>query len=191
MEQIKPEFLAKLGLGGREKRRLAGLLLLLAAGLILLGLSSMLGQRDRPGGAEQELSPQITAAAVDEAAALEQKLAAILSRIRGAGEVSVALTFGSSGRTDYAVNASTTLRTTEENDAGGSRRTTEETRRDDMVLAAGNADPVAVQQSGPQVQGVLVVAAGADDPAVCGQIAAALTNLLDVPPHKIVICPAD
>ncbi len=192
MEQMKPEFLAKLGLGGKEKRRLAGLLLLLAAGLTLLGLSSLLGQRDRPGGAEQTAQPQITAAAeVDEAAALEQKLAAILSRIRGAGEVSVAVTFGSSGRTDYAVNASTTLRTTEENDAGGSRRTTEETRRDDMVLAAGNADPVAVQQSGPQVQGVLVVAAGADDPAVCGQITAALTNLLDVPPHKIVICPAD
>lgn len=188
MEQMKPEFLAKLGLGGKEKRRLAGLLLLLAAGLTLLGLSSLLGQRDRPGGAAQ---PQITAEAVDEAAALEQKLAAILSRIRGAGEVSVAVTFGSSGRTDYAVNASTTLRTTEENDAGGSRRTTEETRRDDMVLAAGNADPVAVQQSGPQVQGVLVVAAGADDPAVCGRIAAALSNLLDVPPHKIVICPAD
>ncbi len=193
MELFKPEFLAKLGLGEKEKRRLPLLFLLLAVGLLLMGLSSWLSRQDRSGVpySSAEAPPQAETE-VSEERALEQKLAEILGKIRGAGEVSVALTFAESGRTDYAVNASTTLRTTEENDQnGGVRSTTEQTRSDDLVLAEGNSNPVAVRRSSPEVQGVLVVAAGADDPAVCRQMAEALQNLLDIPAHKIVICPAD
>ena len=48
-----------------------------------------------------------------------------------------------------------------------------------------------VQQSMAEVQGVLVVAEGGDNPAVRAQIAEALQNLLAVPAHKIVICQAE
>ena len=183
------DFWAKLGLADREKRRIPLLLAVLALGLLLMALSSWAG-----GEMQQEMPlPQVESPPAEGTeAALEAKLSQTLSQIRGAGEVTVSVTFAQSGRTEYAVNASTTLRSTDEQDEqGGSRRTTEETQADTLVLAEGNDNPVTVQQTMPQVQGVLVVAEGGDDPDVRRRLLEALTYLLAVPAHRIVICPAE
>ncbi|MBQ3199557.1 MAG: hypothetical protein IJB67_04265 [Firmicutes bacterium] len=184
----RADFWAKLGLADRERRRIPLLLAVLVLGLLLMAVSSW-----ADGGEQQEVPPQVEMSPAEGTeAALEAKLSQILSQIRGAGEVTVSVTFAQSGRTEYAVNASTTLRSTDEQDEqGGSRRTTEETQADTLVLAEGNDNPVTVQQTMPQVQGVLVVAQGGDDPDVRRRLFDALTYLLAVPAHRIVICPAE
>lgn len=185
------------GLRDKEKRRiwqLGGLLLL---GLLLMGTSAWLsaGPTDaQPNAAALDMAAAAPAggAALSPEAELEQRLAAVLSRIQGAGRVSVSVTFARSAQTEYAINASTTVRTTDETTEGGQTRSTrEQTSTDNLVLADGNGGPVMVQQSMAEVQGVLVVAEGGDNPAVRAQIAEALQNLLAVPAHKIVICQAE
>lgn len=194
MEKLIKDFFAKWGLGDKEKRRLPLLLGMLGLGVFLLAVSS----RPLPRAAEEQTAwdgGDLAAEGAEQAPPraeeeLEQKLAAVLSRIKGAGEVAVSLTFAQSGRTEYAVNASTTLRTTEEEDeAGGSRSTTEQTRTDTLVLAEKEGRPLAVQSLMPEVQGVLVVAEGGNSPTVCREISAALQNLLGIAAHKIVVCP--
>lgn len=183
------------GLRDKEKRRLWQLGGLLVLGLLLMGASGWLAGFS-PGSAPNTPAAadnaNLSEAKLSAETELEGRLAAVLSRIRGAGEVSVSVTFARSAQAEYAVNASTTVRSTEETTAGGQQRTTsEQTSSGSLVLADGNGEPVLVQQSMAEVQGVLVVAQGGGDPAVRAQIAEALQNLLAVPAHKIVICEAE
>ncbi len=119
---------------------------------------------------------------------LEQRLEEILSKIAGAGQVDVTLIFAQSGTTEYAATGSATSKTSAENDGVTNKETTEESTNNDLVLASG--EPVALSQSAATVQGVLVVAQGGENATVCADITAALSNLLAVPVHKIVICTA-
>lgn len=119
---------------------------------------------------------------------LEQRLEEILSKIAGAGQVDVTLIFAQSGTTEYAVTGSASSKTSVENDGVNSQETFEESTNSDLVLASG--EPVALSQSVATVQGVLVVAEGGENATVCADITAALSNLLAVAVHKIVICTA-
>lgn len=178
------------GLRDKEKRRLGLLGGLLVLGLLLMGASGWLTAFS-PGEAP-DANVNLPEAELSAEAELEGRLAAVLSRIRGAGEVRVSVTFARSAQAEYAVNASTTVRSTEETTAGGQQRSiSEQTSSGSLVLADGNGEPVLVQQSMAEVQGVLVVAQGGGDPTVRAQIAEALQNLLAVPAHKIVICEAE
>ena len=108
------EIWQKLGLRDKEKRRLWQLGALLLAGLLLMAFSGGLATSDKPAAKAQEAAVTNAAPPASAEEALEQRLAAVLSRIEGAGEVSVSLTFARSAQTEYASNASTTVRTTEE-----------------------------------------------------------------------------
>jgi stage III sporulation protein AG len=192
---VNTRILEKLGLANADKKRILQLLAVLVCGLLLMAFSSYFSERGGNVSVEGTVARQISAegqvvSIYGAEEALEDRLSRILSRIEGAGEVSVSLTFARSGETEYAVNASTTMRTTEENGSGTLRSTTEQTSTDSLVLADGNGSPVTVRETMPEVQGVLVVAEGGDNAAVCSQISTALQNLLAIPAHKIVICPA-
>lgn len=181
----------RLGLHDGSRRRLGWLGAVLVLGLLLMGLSSTASAPQVAAVSADAADVPAVSAAVSPEAELEGRLRSILSRIEGVGQVDVTVTFAAGTLTEYAVNASTTLRTTEENDTSGqSRSVVEQTSSDSLVLLDGDGSPVAVRQSMAEVQGVLVVAEGGSDPAVCVQISAALQNLLAVPAHKIVICPA-
>lgn len=190
MEKLWQDFCVRWGLGDKEKRRVPLLIGALAVGLLLMGVSQGIGGRESSVYSENA-PPVEVAAEPSEEAELEERLSAVLSRIKGAGEVEVSLTFAASGEVEYAVNASTTLRVTEEEGDASNRSTTEETRTDNLVLTDGNSVPLAVKSKSAEVQGVLVVAEGGDNPAVCRAISEALQNLLDVGAHKIVICTAE
>lgn len=193
MEKLLNEFFAKWGLGDKEKKRLPLLLGVLLLGICLMAVSARLPKSPAAGAesyAENAPPEEAGQTAPSDEQQLEDKLAEILSHIRDAGEVRVSLTFADSGQTEYAVNASTTMRTTEEqSEDGSSRSTTEQTNTDTLVLAENSNKPLAVQSRMPEVQGVLVVAQGGGSPAVCREISAALQNLLGIAAHKIVICP--
>ncbi len=211
---------ARLVFSAASRRRLYILSAVLLCGMLLLGISSVFSDYKNAYKNSYENSYEISYKNSDEnsdedyyknadkgsggenvadfsdmsaEAVLERRLVSILERIEGAGRVDVRLTFSVGERTEYAVNSNISERQTDENggsDGGGEqRRVTERTTSETMVLP-GNGEPVVVQQSGAKVQGVLVVADGGSDAAVCARISAALQNLLAVPAHKIIICPA-
>lgn len=201
-------FSARLVLSSASRRRLWILSAVLVFGMLLLGISSAFSDykagyenayqdsyRDSYGNLYSEDAAGEDAANSSDMsdmsgeAALERRLVSILEQIEGAGRVDVRLTFAAGGRTEYAVNSNISERQTEESDGDEQRSVTERTASETLVLP-GNGGPVVVQQSGAKVQGVLVVADGGADAAVCARISAALQNLLAVPAHKIIICPA-
>jgi stage III sporulation protein AG len=123
---------------------------------------------------------------------VEVKLESILGQIEGAGEVEVRVTLARGPVYDYAVNTNTNERRVEEGGQGESRRvTTERVAEEELVMrqSAGSQEPVVVQESRPAVQGVLILAEGAEDPLVRARISQAVQTLLGVAPHQVAVLP--
>ncbi|ATW24028.1 hypothetical protein [Candidatus Formimonas warabiya] len=120
---------------------------------------------------------------------LESQLENILSEIDGVGDVSVSLVFAEGPTKEYAVNVNTTAREIQEKDqSGGIRTTNEKTENGQMVMGEGNAQPVLVKESMPKIQGILIVAQGAENPLVKEELFQAAKTLLQIPAHRITIC---
>ncbi|CAA7602134.1 Hypothetical protein DEACI_2806 [Acididesulfobacillus acetoxydans] len=120
--------------------------------------------------------------------ALENRLADNLSQISGVGQVKVMVTLGTGLKSDYGQNASVTKSTTEETDkTGGTRKSTQTTETDNLVLPNGSTQPVIIMQESPNIEGVLVVAEGAKDPAVQEEIHTTVCTLLHIPAAKVVV----
>lgn len=98
---------------------------------------------------------------------LEEKLVNILSKLAGVGKVNVMVTLENSVEKITANNTTKTSENTIENDSEGGTR---ELHREDLttqVVTKGNNDELlVVKEINPTVQGVIVVAEGADDPEI-------------------------
>ena len=150
---------AKKAMTALEKYKFVLLVLLAGLLLLLLPLPSGGGETAHAGEAEQAA----TAFSVDE---LEEKLEATLSRIDGAGEVTVALTLRSGARQVLAQDVTVSDR----EGSSGEERTT------------------VVQTLAPQFQGALVVCPGGDDPTVRLKLAEAVADLTGLGADRISIC---
>ena len=108
----------------------------------------------------------------------EQRMAEILSKIEGAGQVDVMLTYRQTGEKTIAQNE-----TREEN--GESLRT----ERTAVLLEEDNGAtvPVILMENSPAAEGVVIAAQGADQPAVAAALNQAAQALLDVPAHKVAV----
>ena len=111
--------------------------------------------------------------------ALEEKLAATLSNIQGAGQVEVMLTVESGMKRVLAQDASL------EQEESAVRREAQT-----VIVSSGSGiqETVLLQQIYPQFQGALVVAAGGDDPAVRLMLTEAVAALTGLGSDKISIC---
>lgn len=139
---------------------------------------------------EKPPDPQDEASYVPDDLTLERRLEKILSQMAGVGDASVSIVYAEGPTKEYAVNVSTTAKEIEEKDqSGGLRTTNEKTETGQMVMVEGDAQPVLVKESMPKIQGVLIVAQGVEDPAVKEKLFKAVQTLLQVPAHRITICP--
>lgn len=148
------------------------LLLVLLAGLLLLLLPSSGGTQGAEPAAQAE-------EAFLSLAELEEKLARTLSKIEGAGEVTVALTLRSGARQVLAQDVA-------ESDRDGVRSQ----ERTTVVLSGGSGreEPVALQRLAPQFQGAVVVCPGGEDPAVQLRLVEAVADLTGLGTDRITIC---
>lgn len=151
-------------------------LLVVLAGVLLLAW---------PGGGESPpMAPVGSALKAEEdfsVAALEEKLSETLSRIQGAGEVTVMLTVQGGSRRVLAENEKSTR-------AADGRS---ETQSATVVVSGGSGvgeEPVLVQQLYPKFQGALVVCSGGDDAQVRLKIMEAVSALTGLGTDKISIC---
>lgn len=175
-----------------KKLSMDKIVLIIAAGAVLL-LISLPGGKDKvPAADEQtigESSQYGSSQSYEEA--LEEKLKAVLENMEGVGEAEVMITLKASGEkvldknTDYQKS-----QVTEEDAQGGMRITDEESRKEDTVLSGGSSggqEPYVVQEKRPEVEGVVVLAEGADSPETVSEINEALQALFDISPHKIKV----
>ena len=147
-------------------------LLVIAAGIVLLLLP--LGGEENPasGGTERQNENGEETFRVEE---MERRLEEALSRVDGAGEVTVVLTVKSGARQILAQDSS---------------RSGEESSTSTVVVSTGSGteDAVVLQQVYPQYQGALVVCPGGGDPAVCLKLVDAVSALTGLGADKISIC---
>ena len=144
---------------------------------LLLGILLLAAGRSFSDSKEEEL-PQTVAAAETADRATERRMAEILSKIQGAGQVDVMLTYRQTEEKTIAHNE-----TREEN---GETLRTEQTA---ILLEDGDGatQPLVLTEMGPVVEGVVIAAQGADSPAVAAALNQAAQALLDVPAHKVAV----
>lgn len=118
---------------------------------------------------------------------LEKKLQKILSKINGAGDVDVMITFESSEEQQPAYNSNTTTETTQEKDSqGGERTVTTESENKTMITSSSNT-PIILKTNEAKVKGVIVVASGASDSKVKETLYSAVQTALQIQGHQVEI----
>lgn len=147
------------------------LLLIVLAGIILLLPAGKSGQT--PQKADTQTSQETF-----DLPAMERRLETALSKISGAGKVTVVLTLKDSGRQVYAQDVRT--------DQNEQSRTT-------VVVSRGSGveQPVGVQKFSPAFQGALVVCPGGGDSKVRLQLTQAISALTGLSTEKISICQSE
>lgn len=111
----------------------------------------------------------------------EQRLARILKKINGAGDVTVYIKLDDGGETVTAKNEKSAV----EEDG---EHLTEESEINVVMSGKGSgSEPYVIKEKEPQVAGVLVVATGAADEAVRIKIYEAVKALYGMSPHRIQV----
>lgn len=147
---------------------------------LMLGILLLAAGRSFPGreGEAASSSQNITAETASADRETERRMAEILSKIEGAGQVDVMLTYRQTEEKTIAHNE-----TREEN---GETLRMEQTA---ILLEDedGATEPLVLTEAGPIVEGVVIAAQGADSPAVAAALNQAAQALLDVPAHKVAV----
>ncbi len=121
---------------------------------------------------------------------LEQKLESILSKINGAGKVSVMISYANEILKTPMTDVKTTTTVVSEKDSNGGERKTEETSTEENVIYKQNGNdkaPMIKQSVLPEIVGVIVVASGATSISVKEDLIKAVTAAVDVPNHRIQV----
>lgn len=126
------------------------------------------------------------------AAYLEEKLAGTLSKIQGAGIVTVMVTLESTGERKVEKDTASESQTVEETDSqGGTRSTSSMTNSGTTVYSggdqAGSGEPYVTEEMTPRVEGVAVVAQGGGNAVVVQEITDAVQALFAIDTHKIKV----
>ena len=131
------------------------------------------------GGTEKKREQ--VSAGVSQELSQEEKLKNILSQIDGVGDVSVMITYYASSEKALAYETKTDKKAQTSKGYGG------ESSDEKAVMSDG--EPVVVQEIYPEVKGVVVIAEGAESPAVCADISGAVSTSLGIAVHKICVLP--
>ena len=121
---------------------------------------------------------------------LERRLAEVLKKVDGVGEVQVMITLKSSRELVVEREESIRRSATNESDSqGGSRVISQMEMGESVVYSSEGAvsEPYVVKTLTPEIEGVLVVAEGAGNSAVNRTITVIVQALFDVEPHKVSV----
>lgn len=162
-------------LEAKEKRLFFWLGVSLVIGIILMNLGGDGDAQLITDGSTDTALPEVNATAgADE---LEAKLNQVLAAVKGAGAVTVAVTYSESAETVYVFDQEVSGQTSTDGDSSSEKTS----------LAAVNDAPVAIKRLQPKVQGVTVVASGAGDPLVKERLYQAVKGLTGINANQIAI----
>jgi len=202
MEFLKKGIQAlKKALGGNDKKKIAeNLMVLVIIGAILIIAGSVFFEKDDGDMADTSVSGTDVKQKLQEDVAamninanddeLERDMKAILSKISGAGNVDVMVTYETSKEIIPAYDIKTVTNDIQEKDSAGGTRNSREDETDKTVAyedKSGTQKPIVLKEIEPVVKGVVVVADGADNIRVKEDICNAVAALVDIPIHKIQV----
>ena len=178
----------KSGFAIKDKKLLFKLVMIIVLGVALMTFGNF-GKSfaDKTEGQEDITVSSGAGGDYSSEAALESKLEEILSKISGAGDVKVAVSFKASKEVEYAYNSETSERVSTEEGSDTVAPSKDQENSESLSLATDNDNPVIVKEYMPDIQGILVVATGAGDPEVKKKLFDAVEGLLALPAHRIVI----
>lgn len=174
-------------------------IIVLLVGVLLIVIALPTADRSSKEGKENEKVPSVseTTSKQNDTQTLtyveeqEKRLETILSRVQGVGEVNVMITLKSSKELIVEKDTPATSSTTQEEDAeGGTRKTTDKSTTEATVYQQdnnGGSNPYVVKELEPEIEGIIVIAKGGDDPVVAKNISDAILALFRVEAHKIKV----
>ncbi|MBR5318577.1 MAG: hypothetical protein IKU46_03165 [Peptococcaceae bacterium] len=171
--------------------------------IIRLGLLAMLGVvllciGGRGEGTEQQSSqPTVQQAGTvsvqssSSVSALERQLEQTLMQVKGAGDVTVQITVNDLGRKEYARDIQKTERNSTETNGDSRQQTTELQEHQTVVQQAGQGGALLIEETMPEIRGVLIVAAGACQASVQEQLLQAAATVLQLSTEQIMVLPGE
>ncbi|HUW63718.1 MAG TPA: hypothetical protein VMW83_03315 [Spirochaetia bacterium] len=171
---------------------LVGLAALGAMLMILSGTGATANKNNQP--AITPATAPVTVSQDSGTKEMEDKLKSVLSQVAGAGRVEVEIHLADTGQTDYATNVNTDKKASSQKDSGGTSNVTTDNSENDQVVMnqSGGSDtgaPVVRRKTAPQVDGVLIIADGATNPAVREALSEAAAVALHVAPYQVLVLP--
>ncbi len=160
-------------------------IMLICAVIILMMTNT---NRNIPDTAESESSEQEVRSQDQDAyaAMLEEKLADAFSRMAGVGEVRVYVTLAGSGEETVLKDEGRTAENVQEEDSGAIR-SSERTEEEETTVTDSEGNPYVVSATYPKVQGILIVAQGAESAVVREQLMQAASTLLGLSYQEIQV----
>lgn len=140
----------------------------------------------------EEVLVQQTHQQMTEEELVEFRLKNILKNIKGVGEVEVMVTFEMGTEIIPASNTTKSEDTTEERDSGGGTRIISSENVTETVVIANETNghkPLVLKEIKPMVNGVIVVAEGAENVEVKAKLYDAVKTVLQIPGHKVQVYP--
>lgn len=118
---------------------------------------------------------------------LEDKLKNILTKIEGAGDVDVMITFESSEEIQPAFNTNATTEETKEIDSQGGERTVITSSENKTMITSNSNQPVVLKTNEARIKGVLVISEGASEPQVKETLYSAVQTALQISGHQVEV----
>lgn len=147
------------------------ILILLGVLVMIIAVPTKEKQEENASEKTEELTSQTTED--DYKAKLEKQLENLIEKMNGAGKAKVMITFSDEGYTYLDKNL-----------------VTDEKKKEETTVVYDTGDgetPYVVRKERPQVEGVVVVAQGGDDPAVVTEISSAVMSLFHLEVHKVIV----
>lgn len=122
---------------------------------------------------------------------LEKRVADTLEYVQGVGKTEVMITLKTSGEKIIEKDRQTGSQTTTEKDSEGGTRVTEETNSDSVSVYEqeedGTQSPYVSKEMTPEIEGIIIVAEGGENPVVIQDVTEAIQALFGIEAHKIKI----
>lgn len=161
---------------GKADKPLKWIAIVLGGGIALMALPDL---QKEDAAKSEEPKDRKAAVEVNIKSEYERELTSALTQIAGTGDVSVIVNLASSERKVLEKNTSS------------STGSSDERKEEEMaVVRKGDVEnPVVLEVRKPDIQGVLVVADGAENVHVKKRIMEAVTRMLGVPVHRVAVIP--
>ena len=118
---------------------------------------------------------------------IEKKLETVFSNMEGVGQVKVMVTMKNTKASVLAREEKKEYSLTEE----GQNKKTQTQREENTVVMSedsrGTRTPLVVQETMPEIEGIVIVAEGGDDARVAQMLSEASQALFNVPAHKVAV----